>query len=140
MQKLIIEAHEKFAGIEDRALQNAITELPQLQQEAVRACFKNSEVTRSNQRHYTIDWVYECLLMRIKNSNLDNHLRSRNILPLRCKDTLNKYIRKLDTSYGFQQAVFQCLLLKASTMKYVDKRGIISSGFLFVGRFDCYLV
>jgi hypothetical protein len=44
----------------------AIQNLPGNQQEAVKTCFDTSKVASSNSRHYTLNWAYECMLIRIK--------------------------------------------------------------------------
>lgn len=111
-----------FRTLEKEAVQNAISKLPENQQEVVRACIHASE-TSPNQRRYSIDWMYQCLLMRIKSKQLYEHIRQYNILPLPCRDTVNSYIKNVDKSYGFQPALFESLKLRASRMESADKHG-----------------
>lgn len=57
---------EQCAGLEERTLMKNILELPPTMQEVVRACFNAAKARNVKQRRYSIEWVYECLLMRIK--------------------------------------------------------------------------
>ncbi|XP_074093766.1 uncharacterized protein LOC141524021 [Cotesia typhae] len=52
--------------------------------EAVRACFQAAKVKNKKQRRYTIEWVYECLMVLIKGPAVYEKLRTRQILPLPC--------------------------------------------------------
>ncbi|XP_074106626.1 uncharacterized protein LOC141532263 isoform X2 [Cotesia typhae] len=63
--------------------------------------------------------------MRIKNSALYDRLRERQILPLPCKDTLNSYIQKLDSAFGFPKAIFETLAYRTSRMETYSKRGTL---------------
>lgn len=67
--------------------------------------------------------------MRIKSKALYESLRDRDFLPLPCRNTLNNYIGNVDTKYGFQQSIFDCLKTKASRMEIVDKQGTIKMSF-----------
>ncbi|XP_074114811.1 uncharacterized protein LOC141537612 [Cotesia typhae] len=113
------------AVIKDSVIEEEIADLPEAQKQAVRACFQAAKVKNSKQRRYTIEWVYECLMIRIKGPAVYDKLRERQILPLPCKDTLNRYINKLDSAFGFPKAIFDTLRLKASRMESYDKRGTL---------------
>lgn len=106
--------------------------LPLVQQEAVRHCFKAAKILHAQSHRYSTEWVYECLLMRIKSSKLYDYLRSHNILSLPCKSTLDKYIRSLNSTFGFQKVIFDCLLKKGSEMKIEDTRGITFPFYFFL--------
>lgn len=109
--------------IERETLEKSISTLPETQKQAVRTCFEAAKLKNSKGRRYPIDWIYECLLMRIKNSGLYDHIRDRKILPLPCRETLNRYIQKISSSaYGFQTAIFECMKTKGSQMKSSEKR------------------
>ncbi|XP_064479090.1 uncharacterized protein LOC135392303 [Ornithodoros turicata] len=85
---------QKCANLPNERIEAAIDGLPDSQKEAVRQCFSNARRKGPKGRRYTMEWVYECLLMRIKSPALYKHLRSRDLLPLPCVDTLNTYISK----------------------------------------------
>lgn len=77
------------------------------------------------QRRYSVEWIYECHLMSIESSSLYEHVRKKNILPLPCKDTLMRYIQKLDSAFGFPKAIFDTLKFKGSRMEINQKRGTL---------------
>lgn len=104
-------------------MEEAISGLPNVQQEAVRTCFASAKVSNSKNRRYTLAWIYECLLIRIKGRAVYEHLRTQKLLPLPCIHTLNKYISKMNGCYGFQKSTFELLKKKASYMKAEDRRG-----------------
>lgn len=57
---------------------------------------------------YSNDWVYECILMKIKGPALYENIRRDNILPLPSLSTLQRYIQQLQP-YGFQESVFKII-------------------------------
>ena len=100
-----------------------LKDLPEIQQEVINNFIRASKVG-TNQQKYSMEYIYESLLMRIKGRNLYDHLRDRKILPLPCINTLNNYIGKLKPKYGFQECIFDDLKLKAGRMHAQDKEGI----------------
>lgn len=114
----------KSPKYEMTVLEKAIAKLPEVQQDFVRICFKAVKVS-PKQIRYSTDFIYESLLMKIKSRRLYNHMRKRKILHLPSLTTLNTYISKLQPKYGFQQAVFDDLLLKAGRMNIQDKQGTV---------------
>ncbi|XP_029348290.1 uncharacterized protein LOC103308705 isoform X2 [Acyrthosiphon pisum] len=116
---------QQCAEASAKSIEEAIIEMPENQQEAVRACFAAAKKHNVKGNRYTINWIYECLLIRIKSKKVYEHLRSKNILTLPCVDTLQKYIQKMSSQYGFQQATFDILKKKSSTMKPEEKRGTL---------------
>ncbi|KAE8739663.1 hypothetical protein FOCC_FOCC014840, partial [Frankliniella occidentalis] len=113
------------AMMSETALQDAINALPKAQQEAVRACFSASKKKGPSGRRYTSEWIYECLLMRIKDKKLYNHLRKHEVLPLPCETTINKYLRHFGGTYGFQPQTLKLLKEKTRSMEEKTRRGII---------------
>jgi len=47
-------------------LESEIAKMPAKWQEAVRACISAANVSHVHQRRYTTEWIYECILLRIK--------------------------------------------------------------------------
>ncbi|XP_043268194.1 uncharacterized protein [Venturia canescens] len=126
MKANIDRLQAECAAVNSSILEEKISIFPDAQQEAIRACFEASKIKSSYRRRYTVKWIYECLLMRIKNSALYEHLRDRQILPLPCRKTLNRYIQKISSStYGFHDAVFEGLRRKGSQMDKSSKRGVL---------------
>lgn len=72
---------------------------------------------------YETQWVYECLLLRIKSRKTYEHLRRRRILVLPDASTLNRYIKKIEGCYGFQSSIFKIIKEKTLHMKPAEIRG-----------------
>lgn len=114
---------QKCATASATVIENEIVKRVESQQEAVRACFAAAKLKDPKGNRYSINWIYECLLVKIKSRKVYEHLRTRKILALPCIDTLGKYIANLSGQYGFQQAIFDLLAKKADCMAPKDKRG-----------------
>ncbi|CAD6216043.1 GSCOCG00011251001-RA-CDS [Cotesia congregata] len=125
LKKIIDTQKANCLAIKDDALRAEISILPPIQQLAIRVCFNAAKVSNPKQRRYTVQWVYECLLLRIKSASVYDRLREREILTLPCKDTLNRYIQKLNSAFGFPKAVFDTLRIKSGSMEVHAKRGTL---------------
>ncbi|XP_074112383.1 uncharacterized protein LOC141536864 isoform X2 [Cotesia typhae] len=64
--KIIETQRLNCMAIKDEALRAEISILPPVQQLAIRACFNAVKAKNAKQRRYTVEWVYECLLLGIK--------------------------------------------------------------------------
>ncbi|CAG5096835.1 Protein of unknown function [Cotesia congregata] len=126
LKQQLLDLKNQCAEIKEEVLSEKIADLPALQQETIKNCLLAAKAKSAKQRRYSVEWVYECLLMSIKSSALYEHIRKKNILPLPCKDTLMRYIQKLDSAFGFPKAIFDTLKLKGSRMEVYQKRGILS--------------
>lgn len=96
--------------------------LPDEQQVMISSCIKAAAV-KKNGRRYDLKWIYECILMRIKSPTLYNHLRLKSILPLPCRATLSRYMRKLHPMYGYQDTLFETIKKKVSGFSEVQRHG-----------------
>lgn len=106
-------------------MNDAISKLPINQQLPVQACFTASKAKNIKDLRYTTQWVYECLLLRIKSKKTYNHLRNHNILTLPCIDTLNRYIQAIKGCYGFQENTFKLLKEKSAKFESSHVHGIL---------------
>lgn len=113
----------KCAQSDKEILQKYIDSLPERQRPAVSACFNASQCNGKRGVRYTTHWVYECLLLRIKSRTAYEHLREYKILALPTRGTLNRYIKAIKGSYGFDENVFKILKKKTSTMDPEEVRG-----------------
>lgn len=104
-------------------LEEAIKTLPEKQQEAVRCCFEASKRKAPSGRRYTIEWVYECMLMRIKSPALYQHIRDREILPLPCNSTIRGYLSNFSGAYGFNPSTLKVMKEKSQEMAPEKRRG-----------------
>lgn len=107
----------------EEIINEAIAKLPSIQKIAVKTCFDASKIKNDKSMRYTTNWIYECILLRIKSKKAYDQLRSKNVLKLPCSDTLYRYLRKLKTSFGFQNYTFEGMKIKSEAMPSGDRRG-----------------
>ncbi|KAK3923518.1 Transposable element P transposase [Frankliniella fusca] len=70
--------------LEKGQVKECIKDLP-----LVLACLDAAKREGPHGNRYRIEWIYECLLMRIKSPALYEHTRTQNVLALPCRTTLN---------------------------------------------------
>lgn len=116
---------ELCASTNEEILIKTIQKLPKNQQEAVKTCFDASKVVSSNGRRYTLNWIYECMLIRIKSRKTYEHIRIHNILTLPSVETIRKYLKHTKGVYGFQPSTFTCLKEKSKHININERRGTI---------------
>ena len=109
--------------MKENILEKNIASLPSEQQQAVRTCFEAAKVKNPRGKRYDTRWIYECILMRIKSRSLYEHILERKILVVPTLQTLDLYIQKMHSSYGFDLNVFECLKEKCSDMSELERRG-----------------
>lgn len=126
------ELKSKWYSTKEEIFDSIVSSLPEEQREVVRCCIDAAKHCSSKGRRYTMKWIYECLLLRIKSRKAYEHVRNHNLFPLPSLQTLNKYMTNLDSAYGFNIKVFECLKKKASEMAECDRRGIIFFVFFFL--------
>lgn len=107
----------------DSLVAEAIENLPTAQKLAVQECFSAAKKAGKRGRRYTLDWVFECLLMRIKSPTLYEHIRKKDVLPLPTQTTLLHYLSSFDVGFGFKKETFEALRKKASCMSMQQRRG-----------------
>lgn len=126
------------ANADCNALRKACDQLPEAQQVAVQACFDASKKKDIRGVRYTNQWIYECLLLRIKSRKTYNHLRTHKILALPCLETLNRYMKVIKSSYGFDQNTFDILKKKTATMDPSNVRGKFVCTIIIYDYGDCF--
>ncbi|KAE9521504.1 hypothetical protein AGLY_018103 [Aphis glycines] len=113
---------------------NKNTRLKKHQQEAFKSCIAAAKVSSIHGMRYNTYWVYECLLIRIKSHKAYEHLRKHKILALPSIDTLNRYINKMDSGYGFHKGIFELLKKQLSEMSMEQRRDVILIDEMKVGE------
>ncbi|KAK3927029.1 Transposable element P transposase [Frankliniella fusca] len=124
LKKLVEKSRAKCAELPKKQREHLISTVPQEQQELLRNVF-NCSKTSLKGRRYTIEWIYECFLMKIKSPTLYRKLRRENKLPLPSPRTLRRYIQKLRPQWGFQENTFSLLKEKAPLISVADRHGKI---------------
>ena len=102
----------KCKKIKREKLREVISDLPKVQQTMVLACHQAATCKGPTGRRYETNWIYECVLMRIKNPSLYRNMREKKILPLPDRTTLGRYMKKLHPMYGYQDTLFFVLQKK----------------------------
>jgi len=91
--------------------------------ENIRNCIQIAKAATANGRRYSQEWLFECILLKIKNNGTYAHIYRHKIMPLPEPSTIRRYLRKLKPTYGFQSGVFDVLKAKAGAMKSFEKEG-----------------
>ena len=123
LKSSVIAMKKRCREVNQEVLEKAISKLTVNEQIAVRSCFKASQCEDSKGMRYTTQWIYECLLLRIKSKKAYEHLRKRRILVLPSISTLSRYMKRIGGSYGFQSNLFKIIAEKCKEMKPDELRG-----------------
>lgn len=123
----------------EKDLNKSIENLPTTQQHIVKACFKQCSTKSPFGMRYSNDYIYQCILMKIKGPALYRKMRRENILPLPSHTTLQNYMQNLKPSYGFQENVFDILEEKVKQLDVKERHGK-NNYFKFLNNFInlCY--
>ncbi|XP_023231060.1 uncharacterized protein LOC111631096 [Centruroides sculpturatus] len=77
---------------------------------------------------YDINWLLDCLLLKIRSPSLYEFLRNNDYLPLPCQSTLHQYIRGINAKFGFDEDLFVILKTKLETIPQTECQGRITAG------------
>jgi len=118
LKQRLIHAQTQCAKIEEETLFEKLEDLNLAEnlKESIRNCIRIAKASTANGIRYSQKWLFECILLKIKNTAAYMHIRKNNIMPLPDPSTIHRYLRKLKPSYGFQSGVFDVLKAKADTM------------------------
>lgn len=92
--------------------------------ENVLMCIRSAQARHPNGMRYSQKWLYECILLKIKDRRSYLHLQRHNLLPLPSISSIERYLRRLRPAYGFQSATFDLLRKKADEMSAMEKEGM----------------
>ncbi|KAL4143961.1 hypothetical protein QTP88_006209 [Uroleucon formosanum] len=96
-----------------------------LKEEKVNCLIKACSAQSGHGVRYTTNWVYECILMKIKSPASYQKMYREKILPLPSTVTLQQYIKKLKPAYGFRTSTFQMLEEKSKNIKSAERHGFL---------------
>lgn len=116
---------EKHRLLSTQKLDDLIKDLNPKQQMLVRTCVQAAKVKSDRGMRYSKEWVYECILLRIKSPKLYRSMRRKKdkLLPLPSIQTLQRYMEQLRPAYGFQENVFELLKEKSKYIKSAGRHG-----------------
>ncbi|XP_034242912.1 uncharacterized protein LOC117646214 [Thrips palmi] len=112
-----------YDALEKAQVIEYVCTLPEKWRFAVLACFEAAKAKKPCGRRYTNQWIYECALLRIKSLALYKKMLRDNFLPLPSLRTIQRYMKKLKPSYGFQENVFNLLKEKAEHIALDERHG-----------------
>jgi len=70
MKSNILSFKKKFSKLKEVTVDKTIKDMPIIQQEAVKMCYKACSAQSGHSMRYTNNWVYECILVKIKSTAL----------------------------------------------------------------------
>lgn len=73
---------------------------------------------------YSLEWIYDALLLKIKSTAVYTFLMENNYLPLPDPRTLRTYIGKLDANFGFNPNLFGLLKEKLKDTPEREHKGM----------------
>ncbi|KAK3922087.1 DNA transposase [Frankliniella fusca] len=126
LKEEVEKSMKQMSTIREEKVEETLKLLPPEQQSLVKARFDASKHYSKKGRRYATDWIYECMLMRIKAPALYEKLRRENKIALPSKRTQQRYMQNLRPAYGFQENVFKMLEEKASSMPEAERHGCIA--------------
>lgn len=91
--------------------------------EVVKACIMSAKVKNKKNRRYTQDWMYNCILWRIKSGALYRKMLRDDTLPLPSLRTIQRYIRKIKPMFGYDQAIFDMMAKKCPDIPEAGRHG-----------------
>ncbi|KAH9366056.1 hypothetical protein HPB48_007886 [Haemaphysalis longicornis] len=97
-------------------LLDRIKGLPPKQQLAVTTCFKAAARKSTCGMKYEKDWIFECVLLRMRSPKLYEHLRKQKILILPSRTCLQRYIKNFKSGFGFNENLLKALSVKTESM------------------------
>lgn len=124
MKREILKAKKECAKVNEEALMKALEQLnlDTTTMEMIKTCLACAKRPQRGRR-YTRQWVFECLLMRTKSRKLYSHMRDRKILPLPSFNTLENYIKRFGSAYGFNESIFEAMSIQSENMDPEETRG-----------------
>ena len=125
----------KMHKIKAEALQDILNSLPPEQQLLVQTCIDAAKHHNKKSRRYKTEWIYECLIMRIKAPGLYNKLMEENKIASPSPRTLQRYMTALRPAFGFQENVFSMMANKAAHMPKAERHGKVISGTVNLNTF-----
>ena len=105
-------------------LQDFLFKLPEAQKTVVEAFVESTKVKGPQGMRYDLKWIYECILFRIKSQKAYKHFYQKKSLPLPSVITIRRYLEKMESAFGFDIKLFNCMKLKGLGLDASQRRGI----------------
>jgi hypothetical protein len=96
------------------------------EQMVIKAILKKSECQEKQGIRYDTEWLFQCLLLRVKSPKGYDHLRENGILPLPSHSTIQRLIRGIPGSFGLNDFSIDAIGRNLSGKeKYLRKGSLI---------------
>ncbi|KAK3921473.1 DNA transposase, partial [Frankliniella fusca] len=114
---------KKYDTSQKEKIDTLLASLPPNQHLSVQACINAAKAKSKKGRRYTKQWMFECILMRMKGPALYRKKQQDDILPLPSPRTIQRYLKKMKPAYGFNRVTFELLAQKAESMPADERHG-----------------
>lgn len=109
-------------------VKNLLEEVAKLQlhpnlKENIRTCIEKAKITSKTNMRYSRNWLFECVLLKIKDRRTYIHLQRHNLLALPSVSTIDRYLKRLKPVYGFQSGTFQLMKKKVAELNPMERQG-----------------
>jgi hypothetical protein len=124
LKEEILSLKTKMSKMEDEAVDKILKGIKEEKhKEVIKAIIMASKCTNSKNRRYSNEWMYECILMRIKSPALYRKMLRDDLLPLPSFRTIQRFIKKLKPQFGFHEPTFKLMQEKAKYLPEIERHG-----------------
>ncbi|KAL3195883.1 hypothetical protein MRX96_015651 [Rhipicephalus microplus] len=88
-------------------------------------CIMKANMKSAKAARYKKEWLYDCLLLKIKSTAVYTFLHENNFLPLPHPRTLYSYLKNLKAGFGFDENLFDILKDKVEKIPKRERRGVL---------------
>lgn len=121
-RKQIIALEQQLDNVECKQMDKILEGLSDVQREIVEMFIKFKNINPKCYR-YSPEWICECFILHTKSTALYEYIRERGILPVCSPTTLNGAVGNMQAAYGFQNAVFESMSIKAAGLPDDSRQG-----------------
>ncbi|XP_067121275.1 uncharacterized protein [Centruroides vittatus] len=121
-----LKLHQENAELKIKQLSaDKLDSLPPRQKLVIEHMLKACHIKSKKGMRYDINWLLDCLLLKIRSPSVYEFLRNNDYLPLPCQSTLHQYIRGINAKFGFDEDLFVILKSKLETIPQTECQGVL---------------
>ncbi|XP_023244756.1 uncharacterized protein LOC111642617 [Centruroides sculpturatus] len=121
-----LKLHQENTELKMKQLSaDKLDSLPPRQKLIIEHMLKACHIKSKKGMRYDINWLLDCLLLKIRSPSLYEFLRNNDYLPLPCQSTLHQYIRGINAKFGFDEDLFVVLKTKLETIPQTERQGVL---------------
>ncbi|KAH7958552.1 hypothetical protein HPB49_002537 [Dermacentor silvarum] len=88
-------------------------------------CLMKANAKSATAVRYKKEWLYDCLLLKVKSTAVYTFLQENGFLPLPTPRTLYGYLKSLKADFGFDASLFAVLREKLQGVPERERRGVL---------------